>query len=168
MRLRDLPIMPGESGSDFVADTYVSERQMVKTADQLMSFTNRWKAIWGIQFKDDKKTIEELALIAGNYDVEAAMSCFKIYRKNEHLRKHRKSRVRKKHIKRAPHCGHISPSCYGMHIMLPPLLLHAFMISNHYRVPTDIAIIQMCGGFGALYGDDNERESSDSLLPTEP
>jgi hypothetical protein len=36
--------------------------------------------------------------------------------------------------------------------MLPIVFIHAMQVSNHYGVSTDIAIIQMCGGFDELPG----------------
>ena len=154
LRLKDLPIVPDDSGLDRIGNIYTSERNKVRSQEDLRKFVKRWRAIWGIRLRGNDKelTSEEFQLIECSFDIEAAWNCLSIYRSKIHLREHRKKRIRKKYQKNQPHCGHTRPSCFGMHIMLPPNLLHAYLIGNHYGVSVDIALIQAAGGFGELPG----------------
>jgi len=129
-RLTDLPVEPNH---DEMTCSYMSQVKQVNSVEALKAHVDKWKALWNLDVPPGMKvTQEELNLANGTFDAEAAFACVKRCYEPD------------------GHCGHTSPSCYGMHIVLPPVLLFAHLIGKEYGVPTDIAVIQMCGGYGAL------------------
>jgi hypothetical protein len=142
MGLRDLPVRPGDA-TEAVKSAYVAELQAVATPDQLRAFTSRWRPLYQLTKKRpiDEKTegaqrlqatqhnLEQL--IAGEYDPVEALECIQ--------------------ATRAEGCKHKGQfACPGLHIVLPLVLMAASRIAAEYKVTTDVALIQMNGGFSAL------------------
>lgn len=132
--IKDLPVLP--DGYDNTQTAYNSEKQKIKFPSHLFAFTNRWKAVWEIEYPNRSEiTKAERELIDGTYDVEGAFKCFSIM------------------IDGKSHCGHETPSCHSMHIMIPRVLMAAYFASEHFGVPTDIALLQLTGGIHQLMGE---------------
>jgi len=135
MGLRDFPV---SLESYECIETYFNELKKINTPEELKAHTNRWKAIWTLKFerKEEKITEEEQSVIDGTYDAVEALECVcQSFKPNNG-------------------CKHVDSgrSCAGMFIAMPVVVIFATMAANHYGVPVEVAMIQMCGGYGELYG----------------
>ena len=131
---------PSTHGDDYLIEEYVKERDLISSFEELVVFGKRWSALWVDDGQEPSRepTIEETELADGSVD-SSAWECLKI--------------LRSKDLEGHPnHCGHTTPSCWGMHLMLPVVFLEASLISGRYGVSLDLALVQRHGGFGALYG----------------
>lgn len=143
MNLKMLPVAPSTNGGENVKAAYVAELQAVTYPESLWEFVKRWLPLYVMtrKTKIDKKgkdakrfrmTQNSLqSLIDGTWDPKAALVCIEAGKTG--LCKHAKQF-----------------SCAGMHISAPLALLHADFVAEKYGVTTDIALIQINGGFGAL------------------
>lgn len=137
MKIKDLPIRPDDNGGDEVIDNYVKERQAIQTTDDLKAFVARWKTIWEpATFQNAIYSQQEQSLFDSTFDAEQTLKCLKECTNSEGC-EHRVSGV----------------TCTGIYVALPVVLLQIEIMAKKYGVPTDIALIQMFGGFGALYGE---------------
>lgn len=138
--LRALPVLPGMT-TDRVRDAYVSELSAVTTPETLRAFVMRWRPLYVLA---KKKKIDKKAkgakrfkitesnfrkLLRGDYNAEEAFACLQ---KN-----------------RADGCPHMKQfGCVGSHVILPTVFVQVEMVSQHYGVSTDLALVQMNGGWG--------------------
>lgn len=142
--LNQLPVRPNPA-SNSVQETYIAELKAVTTPEQLSAFVLRWQSLYKMtryrripkKEKDAKRyrvTQNNLKkLIVGDFDPAEALSCIQVSRDQT--------------------CRHAAQySCVGLHIMVPTILLDAMLVAQEYVVPTDLALIQMCGGMGVLEG----------------
>jgi hypothetical protein len=142
MSLKDLPVQPTYT-EDHVRETYVKELSEVTTPEQLWAFATRWRPLYLLtpkrridkkkkdakRFRITQKNMQ--SLISMNWDPKTALECIQVSREG--------------------HCKHAEQySCPGLHIMVPEVLLHAQFVGQHFGVSTDLALIQMSGGMGAL------------------
>lgn len=138
MGLRNLPVLPNESGGNDVIEAYIADRKKVQTREELKAFTTKWRALWSLFNGNAKITKEEQSIINGTYDSKKALVCVQTLI----AQKSCKHMLDKKRGRR---------SCVGMHIMLPWPLLHATLMGKNFKVDTDIVLIQANGGYGALH-----------------
>jgi hypothetical protein len=144
MSLKELPVVP-ELTSDNVRTAYASELAAVATPEQLWEFAKRWRPLYLLSRKQkiDKKAKDAKRfritqnnmqrLISMDWKPSEALECIR--------------------VSRAGPCKHATQfSCVGAHIILPPVLLMAELISQKYGVTTDLALIQMSGGLERLDG----------------
>ena len=137
MKIQDLPIRPDDSGGDEVFTNYIKERQVIQTIDDLKVFVARWKTVWDSNtFQNIIYSQEEQSLFDGTFDAKQALKCLIDCTSTEGC----------EHSKTANMCA-------GIYIALPVVFLQIELLAEKYGVPHDIALIQMFGGFGALYGD---------------
>lgn len=137
MKTKDLPIRPDDNGGNEVIDNYIRERKAIQTTDDLKAFVSRWKTLWEPDtFQNIIYSQQEQSLFDGTFDAEQTLKCLKECTNSEGC-EHSKS----------------AATCTGVYIALPVVLLQIDIMAERYGVPTDIALIQMFGGLGALYGD---------------
>jgi hypothetical protein len=141
MKIRDLPVRPDLSGGDDIVSKYMSERENIKTVEDLKSFVSRWKAVWDLNITNKRPiTPEEKSLVDGTFDAESTLKCLMACTTRD-----------------GPGCAHVvegcKSSCAGMHVALPWTFVVMTQIAHHYGAPEDIVLIQMCGGMDAYYED---------------
>ena len=114
----DFPISLNPNGDDKqnIITQYLQERNELTNAQELSSFVYRWKSIFQLSKNfNDSPHLDEL--ITENFDLDEVWD------------------------KISNGCGVLmSVSSF---ILLPPVLLHTFLISNKYSVPIDSTFIQI-------------------------
>ena len=114
----DFPISLNPNGDDKqnIITQYLQERNELTNAQELSSFVYRWKSIFQLSKNfNDSPHLDEL--ITENFDSDEVWD------------------------KISNGCGVLmSVSSF---ILLPPVLLHTFLISNKYSVPIDSTFIQI-------------------------
>jgi len=137
MKIKDLPVRPDDNGGDEVINNYIKERNAIQTTDGLKAFVARWKTLWEpATFQNIAYSPQEQSLFDGTFDAEQTLKCLKEVTNSEGC-EHSKATV----------------ACTGVYTALPMVFLQINILAKKYGVPTDIALIQMFGGFEALYGD---------------
>lgn len=146
MGLRDLPIDIHPLGDDII-ETYVKERDAaVESVEALQAFTERWRPLYELRITDEKPPPMDDPVIAetyknrlklerGEYDPEEVLKCLKVLIARDN-------------------CEHTlgeQGSCVAMHIALPAIMIPVMQVAQHYGAPPNLALIQLCGGYGALY-----------------
>jgi len=122
-----------DDGEGLVA-AYRNELLGVETPEALHQFVAKWRPVWGMDYKSKKPMTEvEASLIDGSFDAVEALQCIALSRRDA--------------------CPHIlaSQECCGVHIVMPPLFIIASMVALKYKVPTNVALIQMTGGYEQFY-----------------
>jgi hypothetical protein len=138
--LRALPVLPGMT-TDRVREAYLSELILVTTPEAIKAFAARWRPLYILAKKQkiDKKAKDAkrfritennfLKLLHGVFDAEEALACLL--------------------ANRTAGCPHMNQyGCAGAHIILPTVFVQAEMVAKHYGVSTDLALVQMNGGWG--------------------
>lgn len=142
MGLKDLPILPTLAGEE-VREGYAAELKAVTSPTLLWEFTMRWRPLYLLtrkrrigkqeknakRFKITQKHMQNL--ISGTWNREEAFACIQASREGV--------------------CKHAQQySCVGVHILIPEILLQADFVAKQFGVGSDLALIQMHGGLGAL------------------
>lgn len=115
----ELPVLPDTNGEAILLESYLAERNNLMSANDLPAFVKRWKTLFVLSLE---KTSEESKvylqqLIDNTFDVEDTW----LYMQE----------------------GPFDQLNAGIHILLPPSLLFAYLCAVEYGVSLDIAFIQM-------------------------
>lgn len=130
--LSELPVHPSGGGSELVSDAYISERDEVRTKAQLARFVSRWRAVWKLPLqRDEKLGYEERVLARGRVP-------------RKHVFKH----FLRMRAQEDPGPGYKPGRIWKMaaHIMAPRALVQATLVSHHFGVPHDVALVQLYDG----------------------
>ena len=126
--LLDLPVYPedrdGACGTSDIVDTYLAERDAVKSGDELQSFVIRWRNLWLLSGNYDKLSEEEKALIDDEIDHDKVYS--QLLRKKEDDLSFEDINVK-----------------IMSHIAMPIPFLQAHRVSQHYGVGSDLAMVRL-------------------------
>lgn len=150
MSLKTLPVEPDERGGDQVQAAYLTERNEISSEEELLLFIVRWGPLY------------EMALgrvLVPSPGESEPVSLRKSRTQEEYNKLVTPEKVPLKEtwaciqvLRTGSACEHSENfSCCGMHVMVPLPLMEAVITAEHYGVPTDLALIQLNGGFGALY-----------------
>lgn len=166
MSISNLPVKPSSGGGERLVRAYVDELlEASESSEKLKSFIGRWQALFELQQQwllknfyellywnppNDLSNLDEDAikklekrkalkvwtekeleftcqLIHNDFDVEQAVGCILKSRKGT--------------------CEHAEVGgCVGIHVAIPGVLLEAEEVALQYKIPVDIAFIQMFRG----------------------
>lgn len=130
----DLPVQPDDNGGN-LTEAYVQELKVVDTVEKLKAFAKRWKNVFLIpaELKDMQCNKFEEQIVSETFDATEALSCIQ------------KNTPKPGMKPQDSWCGH-KDGCVGANIKLPFLFLRASWIANSYKVPVDIALLQLQRG----------------------
>ncbi len=129
------------AGSDSIHEAYLKDRDAVKSANELRRLIDKWrpmfllsagplrvrKGSWADKAKRELSK-EEVRLLQGRYNAASVLRFMKGY----------EGRSGKPLPKRLPEGLRIA-----MCVMLPPPMLTAFLLANHYGVGSDLGMIRL-------------------------
>jgi hypothetical protein len=126
----DLPVTIDWNGhGNFsVVSQYVEERNQIFYEPELCQFTLRWRPLWAltaIHFKELSKPQWELYL--QTYDAVETLQRINTLRATKEC------------------CD-----CAALELWAPALLVRASLVSHKFKIPYDIALIQLTGGYKNL------------------
>lgn len=106
------------------------------TADKLRDFVNAWKSLWTINFRNPGETSkEEKSLVEGTWDVEAVFAAMSDIREDSTKTKDEMERLMTESI----------PHITAANVAMPRAHLEAYMVAEHFGVPSNVAWIQLAG-----------------------
>ncbi len=139
--LKALPVLPGNT-TDRVKEAYVAELRLVTDVEMLGMFLHRWRPLYLLTkkqaFNRKAKNAKRyrfsennlVRLIRGEAPLKEVLECVQLNRTDQGC----------KHIRQY--------SCPGAHVLVPPILMQVDWVSRHYGISTDLALVQMNGGWG--------------------
>jgi hypothetical protein len=132
--IRKLPPYPFRVSGDTMATEYIEGLKGLHTPEGLLEFTNRWSAIWTINFRNPGVLHPDAEpLVNGTYnpaEVLPALNALRVEIPEEDIRQ----TLRESSTHRV-----------AAHIMAPSALMEMLLLAQHFNVPVNMAWIQAAG-----------------------
>jgi len=133
--LRELPVHPSGGGDEAVLEAFLRERAVVQDPRTLQAFVRRWRAVWRLpEQRGTRLGYPERLLASARLRGRTLKRAFRWFRR---MRAGEDSKLGKE------------PGLHwqlGASLMAPPALLQATLVSQHFGVPHDGALIQLFDG----------------------
>lgn len=126
--LLDLPVYPVDRdsccASSLISDSYLKERDEIKSGEELQKFVSRWRNMWLLTGDYDKLTEEEKRLIDNDMEHDSVYAQLLRIKEDDH------------------DFNDINVKIMS-HIAVPIPMLEAHRVSNHYGVGHDLGMVRL-------------------------
>lgn len=137
----DLPVRPLQYCGDAIHTAYINEFKKVYDAKTLKEFTKKWRNIFLIKVSNEEKycilSKEEEQIVTGKYSAREVIDCIKKNANNEPCKHIEKMQKEKEGGEEKTN------SCVAMNLMMPFTMIFVSMLSENFRVPTDVVWIKL-------------------------